>query len=188
MPRLQTELCEWTSVVSRKLPRLRNSQVRVLALYSYDHTVMAARSLRTKSSVLTRIRRPQTENTLLIDYGSGSQVVYRAGDNYYLYDSGMDGKARTSISLTLLNDGAAIIFWSVNSKDGNICSFPQDFQLPPELRPTATSTPEAQATPSSDSGTDPDADNTGDTGSAGDSQPAMPAGKYTVSWMSLPGA
>ena len=129
--------------------------------------------------------RPQTENTLLIDYGSGSQVVYRAGDNHYLFDSGMGGKSRTSISLTLLDDGAVSIFWSVNSKDGNICSFSQDFQLPPELRPTPTSTPEAQATPSSDSGADPDA---GSTGSAGDSQPTMTAGKYKVSWMSLPGA
>jgi len=35
MPPLQTELCEWTNIVSRKLPKLSSSQARVLALYSY---------------------------------------------------------------------------------------------------------------------------------------------------------
>jgi len=35
MPRLEEELCEWTEVVSRKLPNLSSSQARVLALYSF---------------------------------------------------------------------------------------------------------------------------------------------------------
>ena len=35
MPRLEQELCEWTEVVSSKLPSLSSSQARVLALYSF---------------------------------------------------------------------------------------------------------------------------------------------------------
>src|SRR5579871_2331629 len=35
MPHLQEELCEWTEIVSRKLPSLSQSEARVLALYSF---------------------------------------------------------------------------------------------------------------------------------------------------------
>ena len=35
MPQLEEGLCEWTEVVSRKMPSLSNSEARVLALYSF---------------------------------------------------------------------------------------------------------------------------------------------------------
>ncbi len=40
MPQLDQELCEWTEVVSRKLPSLSAAEARVLALYSFGMVVV----------------------------------------------------------------------------------------------------------------------------------------------------
>jgi hypothetical protein len=120
---------------------------------------------------------PQTENTMLLDYGTGSQVVYRAGDNFYMYESGPQDGKRISISLTILDDGSASIFWSVRTlSSGKMCSMSQDFELPGS-EPTATSTPDAQATPSAGGEATPVS------GSAGEYVPVpVPVGAYKVTW------
>lgn len=120
--------------------------------------------------------RQQTENTILLDYGSGTQVLYRAGDNFYTYESGSRGPTRTSISLSVLDDGSVSIFWSVTVKAGfKQCSMSQTFNLPGS-QPEATSTPGTDSTPSGEA--------TPAAGSAGDaSQPAdLEEGHYTVKW------
>src|SRR5947209_17607091 len=47
MPHLQEELCEWTEMVSRKLPHLSQTKAVVLALYSFGMVLTQSSGLST---------------------------------------------------------------------------------------------------------------------------------------------
>ncbi|MCC6615255.1 MAG: hypothetical protein IT320_17405 [Anaerolineae bacterium] len=91
---------------------------------------------------------PQPDGSMLLDYGTGSQTLYQAGDRYYTFEGDTGDGARTVISLTLLDDGSASIFWSVNTRDGNICSVSLPLEIPgTEGDESASTTPTATPAP-----------------------------------------
>ncbi|MBE0688867.1 MAG: hypothetical protein IH587_01940, partial [Anaerolineae bacterium] len=93
---------------------------------------------------------PQSDGSLLLDYGVGAQTLYQASDRNYTFEGDTGNGARTSLSLTLLSDGEASIFWSVNTRDGNICSLSLPLTLPgSESSSQAESTPTETPAPSS---------------------------------------
>lgn len=120
----------------------------------------------------------QPDGSLVIDYGMGTKQVFQRGSNYYEFDSGMSSAVREHLSISVQPEGTGLLSWSMNDRNGNICSTFRDFALPgmePDV--PATSTPA------------PDEPNTGSTttGSASDANQMLPIadGRYKVEWTVL---
>ncbi len=122
----------------------------------------------------------QPDGSIVMDYGTGQQVVYHSGSSYYEYDSGMAGATRQSISLYLYSDGSGgSLSWSINAKDGNICYASHDLTLPGAEN-------SMEATPAPDG-----SDDSGESGAVSDLGDApsvpLPEGTYNVTWAEFPG-
>ncbi len=127
----------------------------------------------------------QPDRSVVVDYGSGTQVVYPGSSGYYEFDTGSATSVRRVISLVLFDGGASgSISWSANAKDGKICYVSRDLTLE-SAAPNGdlVSTPAAPAA-SDSSGADQDAAGADSTGAAS----GLPTGNYAVTWADIPGA
>ena len=112
----------------------------------------------------------QDDGSLLLDYGTGTQVVYSLGDGMYQYDSGNDASPRYDIFVYIEPDGIGNISWSQQDGSGNICYAMIDIAVPGAELAEPTPTPDAA---SSDSGTIETI--------------VVPDGSFSVTWAPIPG-
>ena len=109
---------------------------------------------------------PQADGSLLLDYGSGTQILYDNGDNSFLYDTGINVDIQYNIYLNLHPEGLGYLAWSMKSSDNQICYATMDIGIPGAVLPTPTPAPVEE--------TETDA--------------VLPVpGTYQVIWESIPG-
>jgi hypothetical protein len=120
----------------------------------------------------------QAGGALLVDYGSGQQMMFADGWNNYSYDSGNQNGARLSFNLTRFGGGGSL-FWSKSNSDGKLCVASFDLVDPAQAAATPTPAPESAS------------DGLGTTaGEAGASDAVgfvLPTGHFAVTWAEYPG-
>ncbi len=112
----------------------------------------------------------QDDGSLLLDYGTGTQVVYDIGAGMYQYDSGNAASPRYDIFVYVQPDGIGNISWSQQDGSGTICFAMIDIAVPGAVPAEPTPEPE---TGSSDSGAV--------------ELLVVPDGSYAVTWAPIAG-
>ncbi len=72
----------------------------------------------------------QGNGTLLIDYGSGQQMVARNGRTFYTFTNGLAGDDLETIYLDIQTDGTGSLSWSKTAPGGVSCYQTTDIYLP----------------------------------------------------------
>lgn len=86
----------------------------------------------------------QNDHAVTLDYGTGTQVLYPSGKDYYEYSSGRSSNVRHTISLSVSKDRTnGFLSWSISNLDtGKLCSYGNELMIP-----ASESTPEPTAQP-----------------------------------------